>query len=170
MKKAMIFGLAAILAIATACTKKTELPSKTSITSSNSNDIDSLSSQEQASNKISFETVDTGNVPRLLMKKINKLKRERGFIYSKDDSSGYLYIAILMGERSTGGYSIKVVNVEDYQDKIKVQVQEKSPDSKQMVTMALTQPYTVIKVKDSKTNIVVENQSGMKIEEINNER
>ena len=86
---------------------KTELPSKTSITSSNSNDIDSLSSQEQASNKISFETVDTGNVPRLLMKKINKLKGKEASFISKDDSSGYLYIAILMGERSTEAIVLK---------------------------------------------------------------
>ncbi len=170
MKKAMIIALAAILLFPTACSKKEKVDFSSSITSSNKKENSTVPSQEEEGKKISFETVDREQVPKTLMDRINILKKKRGFIYYKDDSSGYIYIAALMGERPTGGYVISVNNVEEYQDKIKVKVEERLPDKNQMVTMALTQPYTVVRIKSSKANIVVENQNGMKLEEIINDQ
>lgn len=170
MKRAMIIVLVAILLFPTACRKKEGIDSKSAIPSSSNSGSSSIAPEESASNKLSFEIVDSSNIPKVLLEKVNKIKKQRGFTYYKDDSSGSIYLVVLMGEKPTGGYSISVVDVEDYDDKIKVQVQERVPDRNQMVTMALTQPYTVVKIKSTKTKIIVENQSGMKLEKIDNEQ
>lgn len=169
MKKAMIIVLAVILIFPTACSKRKEAASRSSIPSSTDKDKSIVSSQDNTSNKIIFQAVDSSKLPESLLEQINKLKKERGFTYYLDESNDYLYIAVFMGEKNTGGYSISVVNVEEEEDKIKLKVLEKIPDGKQMVTMALTQPYTVIRIKSTKTNIIVENQSGIKINQITND-
>lgn len=55
------------------------------------------------------------------------------------------YLIIKMGERSSGGYSIKVENVEIKKDKAIVTVKEEKPGLYCATTEAFTYPYAVIK-------------------------
>lgn len=59
-------------------------------------------------------------------------------------------VALFMGQRNTGGYAIKVKNVTEKGEKIYVDVQETSPGSGDIVTMALTNPFTIVKINSTK--------------------
>ncbi|HWP31591.1 MAG TPA: protease complex subunit PrcB family protein [Fimbriimonadales bacterium] len=57
-----------------------------------------------------------------------------------------MLIAIHLGTRRSGGYAVKVVSVlRKSRDEIIVYYAEKKPRKDEIVTMALTQPFTVIK-------------------------
>ncbi len=61
--------------------------------------------------------------------------------FSKND-----VVAVFMGAKSTGGYSIKVDKVIKRTDAVTVAVNEISPGPKCAVTQMITQPYEIIKV------------------------
>ncbi len=60
------------------------------------------------------------------------------------------FIVLNMGEKTTGGYSIEVVKVEELSDKIVVTVKENKPTTGDNVTDAITNPYTVVKINSKK--------------------
>lgn len=69
------------------------------------------------------------------------------------DFNKEMVIAVFQGEKSTGGYSIEIVNiVED--SKITVFYKEFSPEPGDFVTQALTQPYHIVKIKKTDKEIV----------------
>ncbi len=67
-----------------------------------------------------------------------------------DDITTSNFVLLNMGEKSTGGYSIDVVNVEELSDKIVITVKENKPSSGDNVTTAITNPYTVVKINSKK--------------------
>ena len=67
-----------------------------------------------------------------------------------DDINTSNFILLNMGEKTTGGYSIEVVNVEELSDKIIVTVKENSPKTGDNVTDAITNPYAVVKINSKK--------------------
>lgn len=76
----------------------------------------------------------------------------------------YWYI-ITMGERNTGGYSIKIKNVEKKEDKVVVTVEEETPSEGAIVTQAFTYPKCCIKF-NSGINIEIRNTKGQTFEYI----
>jgi len=60
------------------------------------------------------------------------------------------FILLNMGEKSSGGYSIEVVKVEELTDKIVVTVRENKPAVGENVTDAITTPYAVVKINSKK--------------------
>lgn len=68
----------------------------------------------------------------------------------KIDFSKERVVALFMGERNTGGYAIKVKNVTEKAGKIYVTVEETKPESGNIVTMALTNPFTIVKINSTK--------------------
>lgn len=58
------------------------------------------------------------------------------------------FVLLNMGEKSTGGYSVEVVKVEELPDRIVVTVKENSPEG--MATTAITHPYTVLRINSKK--------------------
>ncbi len=54
-------------------------------------------------------------------------------------------IAVYLGQRGSGGYSIEIKDIVEYNSRIVVYVKERSPEPGSMVTMALTQPYHIVK-------------------------
>jgi hypothetical protein len=109
-------------------------------------------------NKISFEEVSEADVPDSLKGKIETSKLQRGFIYEEKD--GYFYIAIFSGEKPTGGYSIKVLSIEDNEGATNIFVEELAPKQGDMVTQAITYPYTVIKATGITPDIAIFNKDG----------
>ncbi|MFD0964189.1 protease complex subunit PrcB family protein [Pseudofulvibacter geojedonensis] len=77
--------------------------------------------------------------------------RKPGFpIPSKIDFSKETVVAVFMGQKNTGGYAVSVQEVIELDGKVKVFIEEKSPGKKDMVTMAITQPFCVVKINTSK--------------------
>lgn len=68
--------------------------------------------------------------------------------------TNYTVIAAFMGERRTGGYSIKIKKIKDSGKKITVYIKERTPKKRVLKTMSLTQPYHVIKVEKIKKPVV----------------
>ena len=67
-----------------------------------------------------------------------------------DDINSSNFILVNLGEKSNGGYSVEVVNVVEQTDKIIVTLKEIEPKKGENVTMALTNPYAVIKINSKK--------------------
>ncbi|MGH4122531.1 MAG: protease complex subunit PrcB family protein [Clostridium sp.] len=123
----------------------------------NSNLISNVPKQRIILNKINFEVISKLDAPQILMEMVNKNKDTKGFVFTVDDLTGYIYIAIMGGTKPTGGYSIEVTGVEDNEGKTNVFVKELIPAKEMMVTQVTTQPYTIIKAKGITPNIRVEN-------------
>lgn len=67
-----------------------------------------------------------------------------------DDINSSNFILVNLGEKSNGGYSVEVVNVVEQTDKIIVSLKEIEPKKGGNVTMAITNPYAVIKINSKK--------------------
>ena len=77
----------------------------------------------------------------------------------------YLYI-ICMGEKSTGGYSLKVKEVNKVDDKTEIIVEEIVPDKDAIVTMAHTSPIIIVEFPKYQENIVIKNKKGEEFTEL----
>jgi hypothetical protein len=66
----------------------------------------------------------------------------------KVDFDSRMVIAVFMGTRKSGGYSVKITSIEQ-NGKVTVKVKESSPPPDAIVTMALTSPYHVVVVPKS---------------------
>ena len=113
--------------------------------------------QSIVNNKINFEVVGTEEAPKVLVEMLNKNKSKRGFVYTVDDSTGYIYIAIMSGTKPTGGYSIAVTTIEDNEGRTNVFVNESVPSKEMMVAQVITYPYTIVRAKGITPNITVKN-------------
>ena len=71
-----------------------------------------------------------------------------------DDISNSNYVILNMGEKNTGGYSIKVEKVEETDKNIIITVKEVSPAADAMTMQVITYPYTVVKVHSKKEIII----------------
>lgn len=67
-------------------------------------------------------------------------------------------VALFMGTRNTGGFSIGVSDVEVQGDTTYVMVKETGPEPGEMVTMALTNPYSIVKIEKNKNVVFQEVQ------------
>ncbi|MCH4888502.1 protease complex subunit PrcB family protein [Acidaminobacter sp. JC074] len=90
----------------------------------------------------SFELVDRMNLPEGL--KVDENHKESGYDFIEKDDANFLIL--YMGERNTGGYGIRVTDILKVADEYLVLVEEKSPAPGDIVTMAFTYPYTVVKL------------------------
>lgn len=66
-----------------------------------------------------------------------------------DDIKTSNFILVNLGEKNNGGYGIEVTNVVEESDKVVVTIKETEP-KKGNVTMAITNPYAVIKINSKK--------------------
>lgn len=123
-------------------------------------------SQGITSNKITFKEVRKEVLPQNMSNSINNLKANRGYlVYEKDR---YYYIAVLSGKKNTGGYSIRVLSVEDNEGKTLITIEDKGPSPDVNVTQTITYPYTVVEVTGVISNITVQTTKGESFEKIMN--
>lgn len=97
-------------------------------------------------NKIDFKELDIAELEDALVNQINEFSKTGGYYFWVDDK-GVFTVFIGMGARPTGGYSIKVISVEDNEGNTNIQVEETVPKADEMVTQAITYPYTIIEIK-----------------------
>jgi hypothetical protein len=62
------------------------------------------------------------------------------------DFSTSSVVAVYMGQQRSGGYSVEVTGAELTNGTLKVTVRQTSPGPGSMVTMALTQPYHLVRI------------------------
>jgi hypothetical protein len=154
MKKIVIIILTAMMALTVGCS-----PEKTASTDNTAVSNTSMKpTQGIAYNKIKFETVNKADWPIAVSSKIEKLKDKKGFAFTEDKDSGYIYIMLFAGEKPTGGYSLEVFSIGDSEGKTEVIVEEKAPSKDAITTQQITYPVTVVKVKGITTNISVTNR------------
>lgn len=65
-------------------------------------------------------------------------------------------IALFLGEKTSGGYSITVKQIENINDKVNVVYKVTSPKPGDMVTSVMTQPYCIIKMAKTSKELVFE--------------
>lgn len=58
-------------------------------------------------------------------------------------------LAVFMGKRSTGGFGIEIDNIKEHEDCLKAIVKNTTPEPGEMVTMAISQPFHIAKVRVS---------------------
>ncbi|AKA67951.1 protease complex subunit PrcB family protein [Clostridium scatologenes] len=119
-----------------------------------------VSQQPKIYDNIKFEVITYNSAPEALIKAIDTYKDTEGFVYYLDSTSNNLYVAIMLGEKPTGGYNIKVDSVKDADGKANILVKEAGPDKNELLNQMVTYPYTIIKTQVSSPNISVKNSSG----------
>lgn len=67
-----------------------------------------------------------------------------------DDIKTSNFILVNLGEKNNGGYGVEVESVVEEVDKIVVTIKEIEPKKGSNVTMAITNPYAVIKINSKK--------------------
>jgi TolA-binding protein len=109
---------------------------------------DSTENKNEVNNEINNTNTDenkTSNyeIVKELPEGITFNQKTKGAEMAEKD--GIYYVIIKMGEKSTGGYSIEVVNVEINDKNANIYVKENNPDPTSTVTQAFTYPYVVVK-------------------------
>ena len=70
------------------------------------------------------------------------------------DFSKETVVAVFMGSKNTGGYSIEIVKIVEQTDKIIVYVRETSPKPGDAVTLAFTYPQHIVKTEKLTKRVV----------------
>jgi len=71
------------------------------------------------------------------------------------DFSRETVLAVFMGTRSTGGYSIEITRVYKKNNVIKAVAQTSSPAPGDLVTTVITQPFHIVKINTAEKNIEI---------------
>lgn len=94
---------------------------------------------------LAFEQVNEGDLPQAIRNWITSNRETRGFHVMTLDNNSYVIAAA--GQQPTGGYSMEITNINrinDNQASVKALLITPGPD--EMVTMALTHPYNVVRL------------------------
>ena len=94
---------------------------------------------------IQFEIVEADKAPKEVLNMIEPQK-ENPFRFSYTNGED-MYIVIGYGEKSTGGYSIQVKELYLTNKEIVIETELIGPSKEDVVTMALSYPYIIIKIK-----------------------
>jgi len=120
--------------------------------------------KEEEKQKVEFETIEQGSYSGCTAKENSVIKDPTNWqdFWNKlksnlspkpglpsIDFSSEMVIASCMGEQSSGGYSIEIDKILEKEDKLTVFIKEGFPGPGENVTLALTQPYHVVKLKIS---------------------
>ena len=85
------------------------------------------------------------------------IKKRGYYIDSLDEPNAPYYYIICMGEKNTGGYSLKIKEVNRDNNKTEIIVEEIEPGKNETVTMAFTTPTIVVEFPEYQENIVIKN-------------
>ena len=110
---------------------------------------------------ISFETIEIGYTCAHSERRdyVIQTQQEWDDLCSSSDAPGIdfssnIVLAVYMGEQFTGGYHIEITNISENVFYISVYIRETRPSPNQLVTMALTQPYHIVKLNRTPKFIV----------------
>lgn len=146
MKKILLVPFAILLFSCDSTKKTTESIEKPATEQKNSEKMYTILSESgyQGKDEKSFEVIKDNNALVKLYEAVNDEQ------VPKIDFTKERVVALFLGQKSSGGFSIKVRDVSEKGDKVYVTVQETSPKAGENVTMALTNPYTIVKINSTK--------------------
>ncbi len=137
------------------------------ITKDDFNTIKEYANKKDENTKVKLEedndyTIDTTYASQILD------YTQRGYYIDSlnEPDAPYFYI-ICMGEKSTGGYGIKVKEINKKDDLTEIIVEETSPDPGSIVTQAFTYPKVVVKFPKYQEKITIKNTNGEEFIELN---
>ncbi len=78
---------------------------------------------------------------------------ELGELSEKVNFEEEMILAVFMGERTTGGYSIEIVEIMEKDDVVEVIIGQTSPGEDDMVSMAFTYPEHIVKMEKTEKPI-----------------
>lgn len=81
-------------------------------------------------------------------------KKDRGYYLTGDT------LLIFAGQRNTGGYSLVVKDVRAFSDTLHVVVEDQGPGPDDMVSQALTYPFTAIRLPETFTKVIIKDTKG----------
>mgnify|MGYP003576463238 CR=1 FL=1 len=145
MKKIFLIPLA-IFMFSCNTTKKTAETTKevsTEVKKSNNKLYEILTeSAYQGKEEKSFEVIKDKSSLESLYASVNDTE------VPEIDFSKSRIVALFLGQRNSGGYQIKVKQVAEKEGKIYVTTEEIKPEG--MATMAITNPFTIVKINSTK--------------------
>jgi protease stability complex PrcB-like protein len=121
-------------------------------------EINNNTNKDDYESNIEFEAVSYDETPEKINNIINQYKDFQGYYNTVIDD--YNYIVVFLGMKTSGGYGVEVVSVNEKEDKIEIVVSKRFPDKKKMYITALTYPYTVIRFKSDIKDFVVTDTGG----------
>ena len=88
-------------------------------------------------------------------------KTKKGYyIDSKNEPNAPYYYVLIMGEKPTGGYSLKVKEVNRNDGKTEMIVEEIVPGANEVTTQALTYPTLVVEFPTQQEGITIKDTNG----------
>ena len=84
-----------------------------------------------------------------------------------DEPNAPYYYIICMGEQNTGGYSLKIKEVNQVEDKTEIIVKEIEPYKGEIVSMSFTYPTIIVEFPKKQENIVIKNTKGEEFTRLN---
>ncbi|WP_270181558.1 protease complex subunit PrcB family protein [Alkalihalobacillus sp. CinArs1] len=106
---------------------------------------------EEVSEEIDFEIVQMNNAPNDIQTTLQQKWIERATFAVP--SGDHLYIIITRGEMPTGGYSVTIDNITKEGNKLLVTYYTTDPKKDDMVTQAITKPFTIAKIDHTNARI-----------------
>ena len=129
-------------------------------------------STEKSTNEdsISYNVLSENNLNEDIQASLDYIKELRGYGIIKEKDNNYI-MYIGLGEKATGGYSIKIKSVEKIKKGLKITINEIKPKDNQMVTETLTYPNILIEIPKNIdiNNINVITTDGEQLPNINKE-
>ena len=96
--------------------------------------------------------------------------KERGYyVDTLDEPNAPYFIVICAGEKNTGGYDIKIIDIGLQDGELWITVEETSPAPGDMVTQAFTYPYCVLKLNKMPPKFYVIDKSGKVLSDVNSD-
>ena len=89
----------------------------------------------------------------LLVSKMNAINQElNNFAIQEIDFEKYTVIALFDRVQNTGGYSIKIMDIQDAPENLIVLINKVTPD--EMATSVMTQPYFIVRIPKTEKGVV----------------
>jgi hypothetical protein len=93
--------------------------------------------------ELEFRSISIFQAPPQVERMVQQQRKEEGAaVYVAGDA---VYIVVARGEKPTGGYGIRVVDIKEEGDGFDVHVEYSDPKPGQMVAQVVTYPFTVVK-------------------------
>ena len=101
-----------------------------------------------------FAIVEENEFPMEVNQWLNSNKEKEGYFVIEEEE--HTYVVITRGEKSTGGYSIIVNEIEDQEEWVSIKVEYINPDPMDMVMQIITYPVIVIRMERTEKTIKLE--------------
>ena len=95
------------------------------------------------------------------------VKKRGYYIDTLDQPNAPYYYIICMGEKSSGGYSLKIKEIHKISNKTEIIVEEITPGNNEVVTTALTSPTIVVEFPKYQENIIIKNTNNEEFNKLN---